>query len=274
MQKERIGNLSLYKFDSFYEYLQRAALPEFKRPQTHYSSGWGTKDWEQQLHYAKNGWSDVIADIDKWRNLVVADITSQLPRPEVAYDKQGAFWDIGRILEGDPDCWVDEVPSQDIYREGKGNIIRIVINTASSAAVRTAFHTRRCGVILAVSQLLETAGFHTQIEITTAIGVYHGKVEFRTIAKKPSEALNTATLAYWASQYMEHNIDFAICETIPECASGSWTHYGYPTGTYDQGDICFDRGTNKETNWKSDAQAREYIVWQLAKNGIILEKTK
>lgn len=271
--------LHLYEFDSFEEYLNRATDPVFKNKQTTYGSDWPTPRWYQHLHYAKNGWVDVIQDINKWRDLVVRDITSQLPRPEIVYDKTGMFWDVGRVVEGDPDCWIQEDNTTDIDRQGKGNIIRIVINTASSAGVRTEFHTRRCGAILALSQLLETLGFYTQFEITTAIQVGADKIEFRTVAKRPHQMFNIAALAYWASQYMERHIDFAICETIPQCVrkskkNGGTTHYGWPIGTHDGGDICFDRGYMGDTNWHSDEAAREYIIQQLAKQGVTLEGHK
>lgn len=276
MKYTNLEGLHLYEFDSFAEYLDRAADPVYKNPQTYYHSGWPSLDWHQQLYYAKNGWADVIKDIDEWRNLVVTEISSRLPKPEIMYDKIGMFWDVGRVVEGDPDCWIYEEPTPEFDRPGKGNIVRFVINTASSCMVRTAFHTRRCGVILALAQLLERQGFFIQFEITTAIQVGYKKVEFRTVAKQASEVFNIAALAYWSSSYMEHRIDFAICETVPQCirvsskGDGS-TKYGSPIGTHDGGDICFDRGHSGDCDWGNDKQAKDYIIKQLEKQGIVLD---
>ena len=282
MHFEKIGNLHLYKFDDFEEYLDRAENEKWKKKGVINHSGWGSLDHKEQMKRARMGWKDVIGDINKWRDLVVKDISSQLPKPQLAFDKVGSFWDVGRVVENDPDCWQTEEESLEIDRQDKGNLVRIVINTATSADVRSKTHTARCGAVLAICQLLEMMGFYTQFEITTAIGVNNKKLEFRTIAKRPNQVFNIAALAYWSSEYMERHIDFAICETMDECykTSGGWggtggphINYGHPIFTHDPGDICFDRGSGSDVNWWDDESAKKYIIKQLEKQGVVLEKT-
>jgi hypothetical protein len=273
---EKKGNLHLYKFDDFEEYLDRAENEKWKKkgPGVHYHSGWGSPDHKEQMKRARMGWKDVIGDINHWRDLVVKDISSQLPKPQLAFDKVGSFWDVGRVVENDPDCWQTEEESMEIDRQDKGNLVRIVINTATSADVRSKTHTARCGAVLAICQLLEMMGFYTQFEITTAIGVKNAKkLEFRTIAKRPNQVFNIAALAYWSSEYMERHIDFAICETMDECLVGSGITYGWPIFTHDPGDICFDRGASADVNWLDEQSAKNYIIKQLEKQGVVLEKT-
>jgi hypothetical protein len=274
---EKTGNLHLYKFDSFEEYLDRAQNPVFKLPAGPRSSGWTESGLLQNhIDMARYGNPTALEKIEDWRDLVVKDISSQLPKPQYHYDTVGSMWDIGRVVEGDPECWIVDTPSDEIERDGKGNLIRFVINTASSAEVFSSFHTNRCGAILALAQLLEMMGFYVQFEITTALTVGSRKLEFRTIAKRAGEVFNMAALSYWASGDMERRIDFAICETMHECIRHSKYHgdsinYGGCVFTSDPGDICFDRGSSADVNWYDEKSARKYIVDQLKNQGIVLD---
>jgi hypothetical protein len=279
--RRQIGNLTLYEFPSFEEYLQRAADPALKLPATQYGhhsrrpeSRFGTTEFEAALRHARLGWNDVTEDITKWAGMVVQDISTRLPRPEIQFDKTGEFWDLGRVMEDDPECWYVEVPTQDIERSGKGNIVRLVINTASSYTVRSVAHRNRCGAIMALTQLLEESGFYTQIEITTAIEVWQRKVEFRTVAKNASEVLNVGALSFWCSALQEKYIDFSICETLPECLENGVLGYGAPLYTVDHGDVCFDRLSTAPVDmvdWANEASVRRYIYRALKRQGVILK---
>ena len=273
------GALSLYEFDSFESYLDRTDNPKYKlrRPDgTHYSytSMWGAGTFVAALHNARHGWANCLDDIKKWSDMVVADISSNIPKPEYGFEKTGAFWDLGRVIENDPDCWLHEEPGTEIDRAGKGNIIRMVINTASSAAVRSKSHLNRCGAILALCQLLELSGFYVQFEITTAIDVDKTKLEFRTVAKRASEALNLAAVSYWCSSDMERHIDFGICETMEECRVSYGINYGSPIYSHDGGDICFDRmaAVADGVDWNDEKSVRRYIINQLKKQGVNLNE--
>ena len=293
MTFRKIGGLSLYEFPSFEEYLDRAGNPQWKKRNKpnlvnfvdknkppHYHSGFGTPAFAKHLHNARYGWADTNESIAHWANMVIQDISSQLPKPEIQYDKTGTFWDVGRIVEGDPECWLHEQPSMEIDRPEKGNIIRMVINTASSAAVRSSSHLHRCGAILALCVLFEQMGFYVQFEIATAIQTTKSKIEFRTVAKYAHEALNLAAVSYWCSADMERHIDFAICETMEECwfpahgplHSGGHISYGSPIYVYDAGDICFDRmhADQDGVNWSSPISVRQYIIKQLGRQGVLL----
>lgn len=279
---EKKGSLNLYRFDSFEEYLARAQDPTYKLPIiNHRYSGWTPEKLSQEhIDKARYGHKDCLGDIEKWRDLVVKDISSQLPKPKYMFDTHGSMWDIGRVIEGDPECWLTDVPSDELERDnGHSNILRFVINTASNSDVHSDFHTRRCGAVLALAQLLEMSGFFIQFEITTAIGLGgNKKLEFRTITKRPGEVFNMAALSYWASRDMERRIDFAICETMQECVrastwgSGLEINYGSAIFTHDAGDICFDRGSSADVSWYSESSARKYIVTQLNNQGIFLDE--
>ncbi len=275
----KTGGYSVYRFDGFEEYLDRAANPLWKRQKQGNVSKWGTPVFAGALHNARHGWTNCLDDINKWANMVVEDISTHLPKPEIEFDKTGSFWDLGRVIEGDPECWVHEDwPNKDIHREGRGNLVRFVVNTASSAGVRTNSHTHRCGAILALTSLLEKCGIYVQFEVTTAIYTNHGKLEFRTVAKAAGEALNLGAISFWASSQMEQHIDFAICETMQECRDTGWhngTDYGSPCPTSDRGDICFDGMALENAdrvNWNDAASVRHYVVAQLEKQGIKLSK--
>ncbi len=207
--------------------------------------------------------------------MLVEDISTHLPKPEIVFDKVGSMWDLGRVIEGDPECWLHDEPTQDIDRGGRGNVVRFVINTASSAVVRSKSHKHRCGAILALTQLLEMCDLHVQFEITTAIEVGRHRLEFRTVAKRAGEALNLAVISFWCSGQMEDHIDFAICETLSECLSRyGGTNYGEPIGTVDAGDICFDEmhSASEHVNWNDEESVRRYVIMQLGKQGIKLNK--
>lgn len=267
----------VYRFDSFEEYLHRASDPSFKINK-HGDSRWGEPLFDEMLHNARHGWTKTLEDIERWTNMIVEDISGSLPKPEIEYDKVGTMWDLSRIIEGDPDCWFHEEPSKDIDRGPRGSIVRMVINTAASFGVFQNSHKHRCGAILALTTLLEKVGFFVQFEVTTALsGTVGGKLEFRTIAKTPGEALNIGAISFWCSSQMERHIDFAICETMREC-NPSWstegTLYGYPQPTADRGDICFDGmalDNADNCDWNDEQSVRRYVKAQLHKQGIKLQ---
>ena len=270
----------VYRFATFEEYLDRAANPRHKRQRQHNMSGWGRPVFDSMLRNARHGWTQSLNDIAKWSNFVIDDISTHLPNPDIEFDKVGTMWDLGRVIESDPECWIHEdYPSKDIDRHGKGNLIRMVINTASSAGVRDKCHLHRCGAILALTSLFEKCGIYVQFEVTTAIQVNCYRLEFRAVAKAAGEALNIAAISFWCSKEMEEHIDFAICETMQECAP-AWcsaynnTDYGSPIPTSDRGDICFDgmaMENDDRVNWNDATSVRHYVVAQLAKQGIKLQ---
>ena len=269
------GGYRLYRFDSFESYLDRASNPVFKLQHSGNESRWGTPVFDKMLHNARHGWSNHLDLISQWANMIVEDISTHLPKPEIDFDKTGSFWDLSRVIEGDPECWIHEdSPSKEIDRGGRGNIVRMVINTAASFDCFENSHRHRCGAVLALTQLLEKCGMYVQFEITTAIGVQHHRLEFRTVAKAAGEALNLAAVSFWSSKQMERHIDFAICETMAECRGGYFgtTDYGHVIGTSDRGDICFDGMTSDGVvNWNDAASVRRYVVQQLHRQGIKLQ---
>ena len=271
-----VNGYRVYRFASFEEYLDRAANPAFKMQTQDNESRWGTPTFDKMLRNARHGWTNSLDSISQWANMLVEDISTHLPKPEIEFDKTGSFWDLSRVIEGDPECWIHEVsPSKEIDRGGRGNLVRMVINTAASAGCFEQSHKHRCGAVLALTQLLEKCGLYVQFEVTTAIRVNSGiRLEFRTVAKAAGEALNLATLSFWASKEMERHIDFSICETMAECRGGylGMTDYGRPWPTSDRGDICFDGMTygDAAVNWNDVSSVRHYVAAQLHKQGIKL----
>jgi hypothetical protein len=271
----RDGNWRLYEFDSFASYLDRAENPAYHLlPPVKCASSFGTSYHREAMHHARHGHQECLPDIELFRDALFSEISSQLPRPEYTFEKTGAQWDLDRVLTDDPDCWIHEEQTPEIHRHGRGNIIRMVINTASSDAVRSTSHIHRSGAILALGELLQRCGYHVQFEIATAIYVGEYRVEFRGIGKQAGDALYMGCLSYWTSSDMEMRIDFSICETLPEMVSGTgdYAHmrhaYGGPTGVHDRGDICFDRMSASDNVWQDRDKTIAWIKARLREQGI------
>ena len=266
----------LYQFDCFEEYLDRASAERWKLKKYHKASGHGTPEFEQHLDYARNGNpGENLADLSQWANMLFDAVSTQIPRPDIDFDRTGCMWDLERVMSGDPECWIHETPATDIDRGGRGNIVRITINTAASYACYGKSHRLRMPAIIALMQLLELCGFLTQFEVVTAICRSARHVEFRTVTKYPHQALNVQALTYWCSKDMERKIDFSICETINELVSGAGDCYGGVSTVQDRGDICFDGmdAADSNCNWNDPASVCKYLRIQLEAQGVTLNAT-
>ena len=174
MKTFRITNESdhtLVRFESFADYVAASAEPNpnphptetFKRSDRF--TGFATITTARNL--LASGWEQGSAKIRAVSERVkqaIPDTVLAAFRPEQIFDVTGELLDVGRFLDGEPECFVDEiVPERGDRIDGNG-IVRITVNLSASAGVDSRELETKGVFVAALADVLESLGYRAQID--------------------------------------------------------------------------------------------------------------
>jgi len=154
-------------------------------------------------------------------------------RPEQVWDVTGEQLDVGRFLDGEPECFMDEVvPDRSEQIDGNG-IVRITINLWASAGISPDELRTRGVFVAALADVLESIGYRAQIDGYVASATHHdvkGKMLKRPLViafpiKRPDEALEIDRLSFVLAHAASlRQIGFHVMDVVGSRAK----YYGSP----------------------------------------------
>lgn len=111
----------------------------------------------------------------------------------VRYGTEGQVPDVGRFVEGEPEC----MATFDDPRPGKGRIVDITINGAMSGDIRSEAYAERGIVVAALADSLERLGYRVRLTWQDLTGGYgaHGSL-IQVVVKRESQPLDLKEVAY------------------------------------------------------------------------------
>jgi hypothetical protein len=120
----------------------------------------GTKNFEEALEMLKTGSPDIREGLKKAVKLAVEKLNKELNTQPEGYvaDVEGLFFDVARVIEGEPECWYREP-----WDKVKKPRITIPLLGSYNASFQTEEAIRNASEIIALIKALEDAGFECEL---------------------------------------------------------------------------------------------------------------
>lgn len=201
----------------------------------------GTEDYAAAAALAQTGWAEGAKKIAKARrelepHIKPARAIAQRRRLQSHYSVAGEGVDMGRYIQGNPECMVD-------YRHQvkmrSTRIVTLLVSCSCSSNISNKQIINRGACIAAAVELLEMAGLAVEVIIANAVkSRNHSICQQSVIAKPAGERLDTAQLAYiLAHPSFLRRTMFSVKEKFSEDIREEYgfsvrgSYYGFPTYT-------------------------------------------
>lgn len=229
----------------------------------------GTYTFEQALDLARNGWHAVTdATMERMIPLVEA-VGSMMQQEEYFYAVTGNTFDVARLLEGEPECWINQESN---IKEGAGKVLRIVFNFTCSASITREVIIAKGAAIAALVTLLERRGIPVQVDTVEYSGHYGQHYQMWVTAKEPGQDLDVPRLMFaMANLAMQRRISWAVHEAVWPIFGGGY--YGSVGEVEDTGDLYIGCSMTGDPQWTDHNSARTWVIAQLRQQGIELRES-
>ena len=238
-------------------------------------------DWNGNLSFAETcrlavgGWDEGIAKVEKFSSAFVGAIGSKLVIDEYYYDVTGQDFDLARVLEGEPECWLN---SEQIHVEAPAmQTIKLVVNIGASASVGSDTLIRKGAGIVALVQLLERMRRSVEVvAITRDCYNYNndneGGFDFDLCLKQAGQDLDLGKLAYALMHpSMLRRLQFVAMETT---WVGMPRYKGYSSNLRQpESNIYIPAAQSHEVmDFDSEDNVKNWILKELVAQGIELKE--
>lgn len=155
-----------------------------------------TRDYREAIDLQRRGWQEGADRVMKYADAMSGFVSAAKVAKSVqtTWDFSGVWYDAGKDLSGDPECWACEQFTGDAIA---GRVVSIRLNTAVSAAVTAETMAARGTAVLVAVDLLEACG--TRVEVIVSMASRQSglpNVEANIIAKQASESAEPNSLAF------------------------------------------------------------------------------
>ena len=213
--------------------------------------------WEDTLEHFKSGWIEGVAEVDKLAESIKTKLTENIDQYTVSYDVTGDFIDMGRYVDGTPECmgYVDLIPQP-------MESLSIVINIGARASVNVEDIYRRGAAITSLIDELQKQFFITVKLVQYSADCAGKPKNFKQVfnLNMKNEYSRDLLAFYVAHPGMMRRICFAIKEMHFDSQVFCSSNYGYSHNIEIDKTKClyFPRIDSYDAQWKSaDTAANE-----------------
>lgn len=173
----------------------------------------GSANWEEAVKLASEGDPKLGTEIQRESAKIASSIFASMPKPDIAYAVSGQVIDMGKFLNGEPECCLNlEVPDS-----GNQRILDLVVNGTVNCGQDKEHITNRGIAIATVIKTLESLGVSIRLFITFCCHRDQGEAQTWIKFKDYGEPLKINQLAFaLAHPSMARRIVFGIVETAPK----------------------------------------------------------
>ncbi len=155
---------------------------------------WNTGWKGSRAMAGSDGWPDGVSRIKRFSETFISELASRIHPPLYNPDVTGEFFDVGVLMTGEPEHWYQREDSPESI-SAAGRVYRIVLNLSASHLIDADSIARRGAAAAALIQLLDLAGFATEL-IAVATSKKNGSEFAVSVTLKHSgEALDLDRLA-------------------------------------------------------------------------------
>lgn len=191
------------------------------------SDGWaGTTTWDEYMYLLENGDDRVMEQIKADTALAVTELEHKYENvlSHYKYDVVGEFFDIGLVLSGVPETWLEPE-----YKEEQGEKPQIAlrIDADFTGSVSSETVIRNGGRIIAMGKILERMGCEVSIDLYNVCNKWTYSNEevliFEFTVKRFDESINYKKLSSLLTTGYVRRAQFRIMEVLrPEDISSNY----------------------------------------------------
>lgn len=243
------------------------------------SQSWaGGVSYEESVQRLRIGWPEGVAKAKELASKLESRLTAEYSfQVETKWDTSGDYFDIGRVLEGEPDCWASDIELDDQFsNDKKGKVVRVMINVGASCNYDSEVLLQRGVYALAIVDLLERMGKSVELVASCKIE-YNSKIwGWELPLKKAGEELSLDRVAFILGSPAGFRRSWfrVITHTdYPDCGYGLGMPTDWTESELKQREVDIYVGSlmSGNTPWQGKTDVK-YIINQLAKAGINVEK--
>lgn len=275
--RKMVGNRTVREFGSWTEFVEYGELhadPYGLSHQTDQGLEWhGTGSYAEAVTLAKRGWSAIRPEVNALVDQIDSVIAPALVPAFVNYfDVSGGMVDVGRYLNGEPECMIETMLSP-VAKPGR--VVTILIDGFYSGGVNSGDIKERGVAIVALIDALEKMQHNTEIWWETSFDG-KGNLTYLVKLKGAEDSLDIDALMFAIAHPSAHRrIDCAAQERKGEnreFAVGKGNSWGYPAGLQ-MGEYVGAAIQLPRLEWGSDTvKGAVWIKKVLAQFGLIEEE--
>lgn len=283
-----MGNIDIKRFDNWQSWLYytcekahdtaNADMGQASRREGE-REWYGTDNFANAEALARKGWREGAKHVEAFQAVLTERIVGRIEKEDVAFDTEGAGFDVGRMLTGEPEHWVRWETLNDAAVAPANRCVHIIMNGTVHCGVDRRTIIARGAAVAALAALLEYAGYNVRLDVVHASGWrtmhayvirikdYGQPVDAGTLAFAVAHPSSLRRLAFSA---MEH-------ETREEREANGYQNmggYGSPGDlppAEREGAIYVAAGSvNNHGSWEDSNAAEAWVLDQLAEHGIRL----
>jgi hypothetical protein len=156
----------------------------------------GNNKFEEAIAEARQGWQTGVDKMAALRRRLdrLTQAASNIKSQSVQFGLGGEWLDVGRYLQGSPECWACYVDSGE---DRASKVVQVKINISCSGSLSESTIFARGAVCLAAVDLIETMGHRVELTIGSCARGDDGRYEWQVVAKRPSDPLDVDRLTYF-----------------------------------------------------------------------------
>lgn len=113
--------------------------------------------------------------------------------PRMTYDVAGAYPDMGRFMEGEPECMVQFLNDDD---QTAGQVCRLLVDCGASAVYTAEWMQKRAGAVCALVQALTMVGKSVEVWIASAVTIGRNVHDTAVCVHQAGKTLNVDDIAF------------------------------------------------------------------------------
>jgi hypothetical protein len=244
----------------------------------------GTRSFDEALDLAYNGWAAGRDIAFKISQPMIERMVQYIERPDIAFDVEGNFYDIGRFCADDPESGI-RFENEIVEMPAAPKLIRIVYNNTASCNIDKDNLAAKGAPLAALVELLEFAGNRVQlVVISHGVGTEQNPraVQFmHTVTVKDfDQPLDMARVIFAvAHPSMMRRLGFRVAELASvEAQAAIGRHYGWAVSGQnaqfldDYGltpDLFFGAShLTFDNNWQTPKDAQRWLLEKLTEQGV------
>lgn len=162
MKQYMMDNVWVERYENLEECLSHAAANTNPRSsETNDESFAGCKNLADAINTGRQGYTDIRPDVDRLVSSIESQVTMALGDVFVTkYNYTGDGVDMGRYLQGDPECMLDY---EEVAAERMGRVVRILVNGTFSCGVQKKVIAERGAMIVALCDVMSKIGVGLEV---------------------------------------------------------------------------------------------------------------
>lgn len=267
-------------WDTYLDQIDRLGKPRegMSSGRTTGSDFYGNTTLKDGIDFARTGWTEGIARVKKVSAPMIDKVGHRIERQDIFYNEEPGQVDIGRYLDGEPECCMQLVDS---LVSGPGKFVNILFNATACWFVKEETINNRGASALALIELLEYAGCRVQLTLVYFIRANSGSsvLDHRIILKPYSQPLDWNRISFTALHPASlRRLEFRLMESMTPALQSAFTipgAYGnvqsMPSDMRKDFDVYFEQlDSSNQDRFSSIEATTEHLIIELKEQGVTL----